>query len=187
MTRPNLFQLIPFGKSIEDLPYRVEGAVERTLEHLLIQFRLVGNLQKIEIPSIEASIQKNPKRKDGLWKATCFESFLSFSDQKNYWELNFAPNGDWNCYSFTSYRQGMTEVQTLTEMPIRAQLEKNEMLLEVKIDLKQMLGQVPEKVIEMAVTAVIEKKESSSLEYWALSHLEKVPDFHLRKSFLLRI
>ena len=50
--------------------------------------------------------QHTAQRQDNLWRHTCFEVFLGRPGAKGYWELNIAPNGDWNLYQFSDYRSG---------------------------------------------------------------------------------
>lgn len=60
------------------------------------------NLAKTSI-DLDNSQTNSPSRNDFLWKQNCFECFFDTGD-KAYFELNFAPNGNYNLYRFDDYR-----------------------------------------------------------------------------------
>ena len=107
-------------------------------------------------------------RSDNLWQDTCLELFIGDADDHQYWELNLAPHGGWNCYRLTGYRTGITpsddfELLNLDVDPQRFRAELR-------------FGILPERMT-IGPSAVI--REGEKLAYFALQHQDK-PDFHDR-------
>lgn len=136
-----------------------------------------------------------PKRKNELWKSTCFEAFLkpvvpaSPDTDQGYLELNASPSGDWNAYRFTRYREGMREEPGISGLEIS--LDRARGILEMSADLSRTGLAGP---LDVGLTAVIivsagkSAWESAGREsFWALDHAGAKPDFHLAKSFALRL
>lgn len=72
---------------------------------------LEGDVQQLRIPPAG-----EPRRADGLWRATCCELFLRSPGAAGYREFNFAPSGAWAAWQFTGRREGMRELE-LTAAP----------------------------------------------------------------------
>ena len=128
-----------------------------------------------------AKTDKTPQRQDNLWSHTCFEAFLTRPSDEGYWEVNIAPNGDWNLYQFSGYRTGGM-AEPLAEPPeVRFSMDRVACRCTIQIPLQPWwpLAEIP----EIALTMVLEDR-SSSLSYWALSHPADKPDFHDRRGFL---
>lgn len=172
------FTLIPFPAP--RLPaVSINGTVLLQNNHLTLHYSLTGNTEEILLPPASSI----PRRKDELWKATCFEFFLAIKDHPGYWEFNMSPSGDWNVYRMDAYRRmGFRQESGLLQLPFEMKKESNEYSLDVAADLTPIfrLG----KELEMGITAILKTKEGDET-YWALSHPSPQADFHVRESFIL--
>lgn len=139
---------------------------------LTVSYVLTADPGILNLPEPVAS----PRRRDGLWRTTCFEAFIRMDGEDGYHELNFAPSGDWAAYRFTGYREGMA-AEEVSEPPV----------LTLKID---EFGRVysytlaapwlaDPRVWHVALTAVIEDR-AGHLSYWSMQHPPGAPDFHHR-------
>jgi hypothetical protein len=151
---------------------------------LELHYRLSGPLQRLRLPSQIAG--EPPQRRDQLWQSTCFEAFIGRAGQPGYWELNLAPNGDWNCYALNGYRQGLQPEPRIQALPfvlkqrqLEGELEQLELTLSLPIG-----ALIPAaSALELSVTAVLDDV-SHGCSYWAWRHSGPEPDFHRRESFL---
>ncbi|MCI5126388.1 MAG: hypothetical protein D3925_18405, partial [Candidatus Electrothrix sp. AR5] len=125
-----------------------------------------------------------PRRKDGLWQATCFEFFVAVSGSPQYWEVNLPPAGDWNVYAFTDYRQGMHEDTALAVLPCIVDRQAESYRLELDFPLKKLIA--PDQPIDVGVSAVL-LGSNGQRGFYALTHCGSQPDFHQREGFLLRL
>ena len=176
--------LVPFQPDAlisKDLKISIQ--IERQQQLLTLYYLVKGDLSSIVLPPQVPY----PIRKDALWKHTCLEAFLSWEQEPFYWEFNFSPSGDWNCYYFDDYRNNQT-----TEMRMRTLVREtphltNAMYSEkVTIDLSLILPKIMPQKFTLAISAVIEGIDQT-MHYWALTHKVQKPDFHLRESFILTI
>ena len=69
---------------------------------LILTYALKADLTRLRIPP-----PRPPRKANHLWQHTCFEAFISVKGKPEYYELNFAPSGEWAAYSFQRYRVGM--------------------------------------------------------------------------------
>jgi hypothetical protein len=129
-----------------------------------VRFVLDADLGRLRIPA-----RRLPRRRDGLWRHTCFEVFVS-SRLPRYGEYNFSPSGEWAGYAFSSYRRR----SAVRRSRPRVRLFRNG--LEAKVEAGPRIG----------LAAVIEEK-TGALSYWALRHPPGKPDFHHRRAFALRL
>lgn len=189
----NLVDLTPFPGLHEEhsRSYKVSAGASTEAGHLLFAWRItashVGALEEIILPpSKERGV-----RRDGLWKETCFEAFLPHAESDAYLEFNGSRSGDWNCYSFRSYREGMNPVPVNGASPPRIhsfttggkELELR-FLLPMAV-VKQGFFSLGIGSIELGpigLTLVLNGKTATT--FWALSHDGVKPDFHLRSSFI---
>jgi len=114
------------------------------------------------------------QRRALLWKENCFELFLRLPCQTNYWEINLAPGGDWNCFSFTNYRENLKESQDIQIHQFLSQNQKDYFCLETILDLKRQTSRLSE-MAWVGFAAVLENQ--NGLNYFAVTH-ETKPDFH---------
>lgn len=151
---------------------RIEVQVTRFAQQLLgLRYFVFGPLDQIVLPAPA----KRPARRDELWKTTCFEAFVRGAGEE-YLELNFAPSGDWAAYSFTGYREGMTELAVID--PHAAWKEGGVLAADVGLPL--------EGPWRLAITAVIEARDGSK-SYWSAEHGPGNPDFHAEAGFVVEL
>jgi hypothetical protein len=62
---------------------------------LIFNYVLKADLTRLRIPP-----PRPPRKANQLWQHTCFEAFISVKGKPDYYELNFAPSGEWAAYSF---------------------------------------------------------------------------------------
>jgi len=138
-----------------------------------IWFGIGAPASRFAMPTAEAG------RAEDLWQSTCFEAFLR-SDDDEYREWNFAPNGQWAAYDFAAYRErsGNAEVaapyirmeDNLTWWALGATIA-------VEAGVEWQLG----------LSAILEEKDGTK-SYWALAHPEgDKPDFHDPVCFAARL
>lgn len=110
---------------------------------------------------------KHEERADNLWRSTCLEIFLGQPGAAGYLEINLSPSGAWNAYSFTNYREGMTE----TDCVILVDFHRDASAVAARL----LFNALP-LPLTIGPAAVIEK-DNGELCYFALKHGDK-PDFH---------
>ena len=91
--------LKPYGEQ-GDAPV-IRFDVRRDKDVLEIEFTIAG------LPTPMPASNIIGVRRSELWLDTCFECFLGSAQEAAYLEFNFSPKGDWQCYAFEDYRQGM--------------------------------------------------------------------------------
>lgn len=170
--------LVPFKPSIEPLLVLTCTANRSKQGSVFLRFECKGPLKNLITPPL----QPPPgERKDQLWEHTCFEAFLSTPGHPGYQEINLSPSGAWNCYLFESYRQGMTQAPTITQIQIQVQSKSDLLILTAEVPLSPSLT-VQDGPLEVGLTAVLEFRGGIK-EYWACTHAGPQPDFHKRESF----
>ncbi|PWU20652.1 MAG: hypothetical protein C5B49_03920 [Bdellovibrio sp.] len=132
-----------------------------------------------------------PRRRDELWKSTCFELFAGASNQKAYHEINLSPSGDWNSYSFSDLRQGMKPLDHIT-VAIRSAAaagmtpaESSCFTLSAEVSSPRLVDLVFNQNARVGLAAILDWKEKG-LEYWALRHSNEKPNFHCREDWIWR-
>ncbi len=116
------------------------------------------------------------QRKDNLWQTTCFEAFWSVPGSKQYFELNFSAQGEWNVYQFNDYRQPQPPKPSHQYTVSRIIVGKN------NIECQLQAG-VSFTHLDVGLTAIITTAKDKL--YFALSHKSEKADFHIRNSFNL--
>lgn len=178
------FSLHPFAPTAPARGLRLGGRLTRCGDHLQITYQLSGDLSGVVLPPPSAD---PPERADGLWQHTCFELFLAAEGEAPYWEVNLAPDGAWNLYRLSAYRQGLTPVRDREAMPFTVTLHQAALALTLDLLLPRELSLACQKrSLRLGVTAVIEHL-GGALSYWALGHGGVEADFHRREDFLLRL
>jgi hypothetical protein len=90
--------------------HQVRASARRIIDSNLLTLRFeIEGASFVNCPAASMTAS----RRDGLWKATCFECFYA-GPSSSYCEWNFAPNGDWAAYSFESYRNEMKNLDVDT-------------------------------------------------------------------------
>lgn len=154
----------------------VEAKVNVELDQYVIDYRVAGPISDIIImPS-----DHEPEFRDELWKMTCFEMFVQVDDGPQYYEYNFAPNGDWASYYFDDYRSGMKPVK-IAQPKIILHHDDREISLNVVME----RDAVPIGNLKIGLFAMIFSQDDRS--FWALDHSESTPNFHQNDCFLHRL
>jgi len=174
------YVLNPFPGVGRHLGLELRGQMARRGSRLELRFALRGRLAAVAFPA-RARV---PARRNGLWEDTCLEFFLAVRHSPEYWEFNLSPAVHWNVYNFSGYRQGMQEAGAFTALPFAVRRRRDSLLLGLELDLSRIIpaGQP----LEAALAAVIKLRDGQTF-YWALSHPGPHPDFHLRRSFLIKL
>jgi hypothetical protein len=172
--------LVPF--SAPNIPsISITGKISLLNNLLALHYSLAGKVKDVFLQPTSP----NPRRKDELWQSTCFEFFVAIRDQPEYWEFNMSPSGDWNVYHMDAYRRvGFREETLIQQLQFKTQQEAGVFSLDMTIDLNLIIGL--SQPLEIGITAIIQTKNGNQ-SYWALTHPEPDPDFHLRESFILAL
>lgn len=174
------FSLIPFPDS-NSPGIKIAGKISRQKNTLAVYYSLSGDVRDIVFPELS----QQPKRKDELWTATCFEFFLAIPEQPQYWEFNLSPSGDWNIYHMDAYRRvGFREEQRIQRVPFSVRKEATCMSVEMAVDLSPIVR--AQESIQIGITSIIQTNDGLD-SYWALAHPKPQADFHLRESFTLEL
>jgi hypothetical protein len=148
---------------------------------LKLAFRLVGELDRIRIPSPTASAMGHD-----LWKHTCFEAFIGVADATAYHELNFSPSRQWAAYAFRAYRDGGPLQDDTLAPQITVQVLPDGLEVDARVRLDRLSAAYPSTPLRVGLSAVIEHRDGT-MSYWALRHPQGKPDFHHPDSFALRL
>jgi hypothetical protein len=174
------FALQPFPTTSKLPQIEINGRVNRKDQMLSIEYQLFGDLNAISI----APPVSTPSRQSHLWEATCFEFFIGIPGDRNYWEFNLSPSGDWAVFALDDYRQGLRDELAFSSLPFKVDLYPNYITLSLEFDLSELI--LAEQDLEMSVTTVT-KSSQDELSYWAIDHSGKEADFHLRDSFAIKL
>ncbi len=172
--------LKPFVETALTQSFRIETTSQLiSATELILEFTIRGDLQQIRFQD-SAFVAS---RLDELWKHTCLECFFStdLEESAPYFEINCSPSGDWNAYSFSSYRQGMQASQDLKVQLTHREGGSNEAFFRIQVRGNGLQG-----ARHLGMTAVIEFIDGSR-SFFALSHPGPQPDFHLKKSFSISL
>ena len=167
----SVFELVPHPTSrptvekVECLIWRDEGEFD-------LDFRLFGSPLRVKLPTTEL-----PRRRDELWRTTCFEAFIRPSGSEAYFEFNLSPSGDWASYRFDSYRTGMRNAHIVGRPDPDVWLEAGIRYQYATFDLTGDPELDPSLGWDIGLSAVIEEIDGTK-SYWALSHGAGPPDFH---------
>jgi hypothetical protein len=173
------FQLQPFpGSPAPDI--QITGVVTRDRRQLNLIYRVTGAINTVQLPSPNP----NPIRQWELWATTCFECFFGGPDDLNYWEVNLAPNGNWNAFALTNYREGIANEDGIKSIVIATDRTVDRFTLSATISLDAIVPARND--LELSITAVIQTLDHE-LSYWAIAHCGNEADFHRRDSFGLKL
>lgn len=171
------YRLVPHPASP---PRRVTGVIAEVWadpDEVLLTFKVDG-ADALKLPE-----WVTPKRRDELWKTSCFELFLRPVGAEEYCEFNLSPSSEWAAYRFSGYRQGMAELAMPIEPIVDRGTPPEEFVIEADVD----LSTVPPGALLMGLSAVIEELDGTK-SYWALRHPPgDTPDFHHPDCFALEL
>lgn len=142
----------------------------------LVTFELEGAVDAVYWPPSDDT----STRQDELWKHTCFECFWAEtpSPEAAYTEINCSPNGNWNAYSFQSYRNGMSADNKLEVQLKHWESDRERVNFQIQITSTQDLN-----MTVVGLTAVIELVNGEKT-YWSLAHPGPQPDFHRKDGWI---
>ena len=168
-------ELHPFDQLPRSYSFQIE--IKILSQKLVLKYKLSGDLQELHLPTLS----QKPERLDFLWKHTCFEAFFAPLQRSKYWELNFSPNGNWNCYHFLDYRKKHPDLtKILFEYEI---LEtQKEYIASIQID-SSFFKNEPNWLI--GINGVLETRNYLK-SYWAPFHSKSKPDFHDSINFCIK-
>jgi hypothetical protein len=181
------FQLQPFTPLLS-LEVQITGRIQRQGTQLRCEYELRGDWSRLVLPPPH----NWPKRRDRLWTSTCFELFLAPHDSTNYWEINLAPDGDWNLYRFQDYRAGMSEESAIAQLSFTVKRELGWFQLVLSEDFSALFK--ADTCLDVGISCVLALRDrgeseavqrSAALSYWALVHPGTAADFHDRAGFSL--
>ncbi len=135
------------------------------------------------IDAMVLSAMESTQRADDLWKATCFEAFLSFGGGTKYIEFNFASSGQWAAYAFSDYRIKSGDLTIENHPEIGIDFGEDYFALEAIIELPK---HIAKSAVSLGLSAVMVEK-SERYSYWALSHGSEKPDFHHKDCFTVNL
>lgn len=143
-----------------------------------LEFNFKGPSMLVLWPSIK-TLAPTTARVDELWKTTCLEAFFSAGNSKNdpYFEINCAPSGQWNAYSFTGLRQNMKVAED-----ILVRLTEKSILPDQASFTFVVQSTSPLPTDFCGLTAVLETADHEK-SYWALNHPEAQPNFHAKEGW----
>ena len=178
------FQLMPFGNKTPTPDIKISGDISRQASALSIVFDLSGDLSQIEL----SGSLKDPTRSIGLWKTTCFEIFIGLKGSPKYWEVNLSPTGDWNVFSFSSYRNRengnrLIEADGFSDLPFTSDRQADRYTLCLQRGLDALFS--TRDALEIGISAVVKSLGNASLSFWSLNHKGDRADFHQRETFTL--
>lgn len=139
-----------------------------------INFLLTGEINEICWPLV-----KNEKRRDELWKESCFEFFVMEKNGPAYLEFNFWPTGEFNVYHFNEYRKLSGEYKGFEKFDYK--FSKNEKSLSFHLVFDSVWKEKRDLFVSMTMVL---KRVSGRVEYYAWRHSESRPDFHSAKSLI---
>jgi hypothetical protein len=154
----------------------VSGALQPS-GSLMVEFQLAAELRAVRM--VPSSCQ--PRRRDELWRHTCFELFARRGNEPGYCEFNFSPCGDWAAYEFDGYRGTRRDA---AQRPIEVSIHTSalaQIRLRARIDLRAAFANLsasPEAALWRLNCAAVIEAADGSLGYWAVSHPRPQPDFH---------
>ena len=164
--------LVPYP-GMPALAHAVRVPVRREPDAPALRYVLAADAAPLRLPPRRA-----PRRRDGLWRHTCFELFVS-AEGGGYDEFNFAPSGEWAAYRFAGYRREGTALECAAPT-IVSRVGKRRLELEAAVACARR-GRVT-----LGLCAVLEDVQGR-LSYWALRHPGMAPDFHRAEGFALEL
>jgi len=146
----------------------------------------LGYILRGELDRLLISTPRTPCRRDGLWRHTCFESFIAVENSAAYLEFNFSPSGEWAAYAFRAYRNGGPIESDDLDPQIVVRREADTLELSAVIRLDRLSAIPSDATIRLGLSAVVQELDGS-VSYWALKHPPGKPDFHHPDNFILEI
>ena len=161
---------------------RIDVEISWTPEGALrLRYFVDCDVSRIALPPPAA-----PRPVDGLWRHTCFEAFIAGEASTAYCEFNFSPSTEWAVYGFTSYREGMAQLEHALAPQVAVSITDDRIALEAIVPRETLLALPGDSMLRLGLAAVIERADGGH-SYWALTHPGDRPDFHDPAGFVLQI
>ena len=161
---------------------RIDVEISWTPEGALrLRYFVDCDVSRIALPPPAA-----PRPVDGLWRHTCFEAFIAGETSTAYCEFNFSPSTEWAVYGFTSYREGMAQLEHALAPQVAVSITDDRIALEAIVPRETLLALPGDSMLRLGLAAVIERADGGH-SYWALTHPGDRPDFHDPAGFVLHI
>jgi hypothetical protein len=161
--------------SVCDAVVRIDASLARQAALLVLRVIVHGNIAALRIPPVVTA-----SRADELWQHTCCEAFVRAGNE--YYEFNLSPSTQWAAYRFSSYRQGMTNLQIAA--PAIAFTSDA-----TQFELNATLACIPSSLSNIekwhAGISVVIEEATGRKSYWALAHPPGKPDFHHAAGFVI--
>jgi hypothetical protein len=148
---------------------------------LRLRYFVDADVRRIAVPPPAPS-----RRIDGLWRHTCFEAFIAGQASTAYCEFNFSPSTEWAVYGFTSYREGMAQLEHALPPQVTASVTDDRIALEAIVPRVTLLALPGDTSLRLGLAAIVERADGGH-SYWALTHPGERPDFHDPAGFVLKI
>lgn len=168
------WKLLPFKETSQKLEVSLSEKGYQTI----LSYYLTDTEDNISLPDTTPNALQKANRVNGLWESTCFELFGTLSDPTSaqYEEWNFSPTGDWNCFSFDQYREGMKEV--MIEKPI-INFQKTPETGTATVQVTLPFSMSRYKKVNITSVLLEEREGEKYFHYFALNHnFQGKPDFH---------
>ncbi|MEL6814611.1 MAG: DOMON-like domain-containing protein [Cyanobacteria bacterium J06598_3] len=197
-TATHPFSLKPFTQTPLTDSVNITGTALRDGEKLSIEYLVAGNWESLitgELaPDKNAPGLKNPRpeRRDRLWEHTCFESFIApattaeHTRESPYWEVNLSPQGHWNVFALSSYRQGLSEEQAIAAIPFTINTAAKGLQLTMNLAINKLIP--PTQPIHLGISMIVllqEGNRQTQETFWAIAHPGPEADFHHPASFVI--
>jgi hypothetical protein len=170
------------GTASAGIVRRIDVEISWTPEGALrLRYFVDCDVSRIALPPPAA-----PRPVDGLWRHTCFEAFIAGETSKAYCEFNFSPSTEWAVYGFTSYREGMAQLEHALAPQVAVSITDDRIALEAIVPRETLLALPGDSMLRLGLAAVIERADGGH-SYWALTHPGDRPDFHDPAGFVLQI
>ncbi|WP_127715941.1 hypothetical protein [Halobacteriovorax sp. HLS] len=170
------FQLKPYKES--DLQVHLQAEFLLKDKIIELRFELRDPHCKVNLEQLNVA-----KRVIGLWEKTCFEFFILNTKSKDYYEFNFSPSSDWNCFYFSKKGDPLNEYTQIESIETEALKTNESYQLTVKLHADSFHNEfLKPEFMKIALTSVL--KSNEELSYWAISHQDLRPNFHHFDSFV---
>lgn len=171
------FKLKPFSPDSTLEITHCKGSLIKDTLSFKLEYVLKGNMSQLKGLVSQKSLGR---RKNDLWKNTCFELFLKESSETNYEEYNFSSAGDWNSYSLKGYREDLQEINSTLIEHFSTVLLADSFHFVVRF--KSILANSTS--LEFNPCVILEKQNGEK-SYWSLNHCNpQKADFHLTEAFI---
>ena len=162
------------GKSqqTQDFPENIQVSYELNIERKILSLKFL--IPKDHFPNLSEKRNRLKNRKDELWRKTCFECFILYSNEE-YDEWNFDLAGNWQHYRFKSYRNPQPpQVTKIDAQAIGFRItQEQELILQLPVE---------REIMAINPCVILEKK--GQFEFYAYAHPEDKADFHHSKFYI---